>query len=192
MTDATNKEKPPIPTREEHARTIRRLWWLCIGLATFICVSAITIIVVLIYSGVSTQTIWAVFGIGFPIVIASYAMAFFVPVMITSVLRMGLGIEMSRQGLEVGIDTSKQLGDYRGELHQAQEKVDRWIETANKKLDEFLKAFREEMGKLRREIRHERGRVVGEMDEALAEGEKEAEAILRGEEPPPKEPPNAA
>jgi hypothetical protein len=167
-----------IPTREEHVRRVRQLWMLCGGIASFIFLASTLGVVAMYAKGYTTQQVWAVFGIGFPVCIASYGMAFFIPVMLTSTYRMRLAIEMSRKGLEIGEKTASNLV-------KAEAKLD-LLEEILKKVDKgdhpLIKIFREEMEKLRQEIH---GRVEGEVDEALAAGEAEAAEIL-GERPPSK------
>lgn len=165
-----------IPTREEHVRKVRRLWGWCIGIASILFFGSWVSIYVMFQMGFTIQQVWAIFGIAFPVCIASYGLAFFIPVMLTSTYRMWLGIEMSRRGLEIGEKTA-------ANLLKAEEKLDK-LEAALSLVEKgdhpLMKAFREEMEKLRLEVR---GRLEGEVDDALSQGEAEAEAILKGEPP---------
>jgi hypothetical protein len=119
---------------------------------------------------------WALFGIAFPVCIASYGLAFFVPVMLTSTYRMWLAIEMSRKGLQLGEKTASNLLL----LEEKIERLEKFLQTLEDGEHPLVDTFKEEMLLLRQEIH---GRVEGEVSDALAEGEAEAAAILKGEQP---------
>jgi len=167
----TKDEIIAIPTRAEHNRKVRRLWWICISVATTVFLGSGLSIYVAFRIGYTVQQVWAVFGIAFPICVACYGAAFFVPVMLTSTYRMWLAIEMSRKGLELGEKTASNLLL----LEEKIERLEKFLQTLEEGDHPLVETFKEEMGLLREEIR---GRVDGEVGDALAEGEAEAEAIL--------------
>lgn len=172
----TSKEIIVIPTRAEHNRKVRRLWWICISVATTVFLGSGLSIYVAFRIGYTVQQVWAVFGIAFPICVACYGAAFFVPVMLTSTYRMWLAIEMSRKGLELGEKTASNLLL----LEEKIERLEKFLKSAEDGSHPLVETFKGEMRLLREEIR---GRVEG-VGDALAEGEAEAEAILKASEAP--------
>jgi hypothetical protein len=100
--------------------------------------------------------------------------------MLTSTYRMWLAIEMSRKGLELGEKTASNLLL----LEEKIERLEKFLKSAEDGSHPLVNTFKEEMRLLREEIG---GRVEGEVSDALAEGEAEAAAILRGE-PAPESP----
>jgi hypothetical protein len=172
----TKDEIIAIPTRAEHNRKVRRLWWICISVATTVFLGSGLSILILFKVGYTMQQVWAVFGIAFPICVASYGAAFFVPVMLTSTYRMWVAIEMSRKGLELGEKTADNLLL----LEEKIERLEKFLKSAEDGSHPLVETFKEEMRLLREEIR---GRVDG-VGDALAQGEAEAEAILKASEAP--------
>jgi len=173
----TKEEVIAIPTRAEHTRRVRRLWWVCISIATTVFLGSGLSICILFKIGYTMQQVWAVFGIAFPICVASYGAAFFVPVMLTSTYRMWVAIEMSRKSLILGEKTADNLLM----LEEKIERLEKFLESLEKGDHPLVETFKDEMQLLREEIR---GRVDGEVGDALAEGEAEAAAILEGKTAP--------
>jgi len=109
-------DRPRVPSRQEHDRLIRKVWTLCgIGAA-----------LVVVGTG---GTVWWMFHVGydpkriveistaiFQVLVLGYGLGFFVPMLITSVLKMGLGVEMSRQGIEIGEKTVDAVEEVQREI----------------------------------------------------------------------------
>jgi hypothetical protein len=85
-----------IPTREEHNRFIRNIWKLCVGSAIFIFLVTGSVVLTLFLKGYDSKKIVEVSTSIFQVLVLSYGMGFFVPAFLTSLVKMHLGIEMSR------------------------------------------------------------------------------------------------
>jgi len=105
------QEMEPIklPTREEHRRIIRRLWMGCIGAACAIFVVTGGVVLGLFMEGKDSKRIVEITTAIFQVLVLSYGMGFFVPAFLTSLMKMSLGVEMSREGLSVGKQTAELL-----------------------------------------------------------------------------------
>src|SRR4029077_17583157 len=91
-----------IPTTDQHKRKIRLLWKSCIIAACAILVIVGGLVLCLFLKGYDSKKIVEVSTTVFQVLVLSYGMGFFVPCLMTSILNMWLGIEMSRVGLELG------------------------------------------------------------------------------------------
>lgn len=107
--------KVEIPTREEQDRYIRRLWKMCAVLASLVFLLAGSAFFGVLLSGKPAGEVVDISTGIFQLIVLSYGLAFFVPAFLTSLYRLGLGIEMSRVGLEVGMETANVLREVRGE-----------------------------------------------------------------------------
>lgn len=105
-----------VPTREEHRRFIRRIWVLCISFAFVIFIGTGTTTFILWMAGYETEEILRVSTTVFQILILSYGMGFFVPAFLTSLIKMSLGVEMSREGLQIGQQTAGILTELKRDL----------------------------------------------------------------------------
>lgn len=105
-----------VPSRTEHNRFILKIWKFCFlaAIIVFLITGSTTLTLYLL--GVDTPKILVTSTIVFQIVVLSYGMGFFVPAFCTSLIKMGLGVEMSRQGLEIGRQTAVHIGLLQGEL----------------------------------------------------------------------------
>ena len=105
-----------VPTREEHARTIRRIWTGFISMALAIFVITGGVVATLFFTGHDSKKITDVSTSVFQVLVLSYGLGFFVPAFLTSLIKMSLGVEMSRAALEIGQDTSRTLEEMRDEV----------------------------------------------------------------------------
>lgn len=124
-----------IPTHEEHARFVRRIWKICILMAAATFVVTGGIVLALFLGGHDGKKIVEVSTSVFQVVVLSYGLGFFVPAFLTSLITMSLGIHMSRRGIEIGEKTAANLESLQRDVI---EKVDKWIDRAEKKLDEAI------------------------------------------------------
>jgi len=178
-----------IPTREEHRRSIRKMWIVCNLIAFGVFLSAGGTVAALALKGYQWALIVAVSTSIFQVIVMSYALAFFVPSFLTSLSKLSLGIEMSRRSLEMGQKSVDTLEKVDKAIESRLERVDglvgkleRMLEQAEKGEHPLLKrleeTFRLEMKGLREAVREKKREAEEELDEALAEGEREADEIL--------------
>jgi hypothetical protein len=122
------KDKLIIPSRDEHDRFIKRIWKWCLSGACLVFAITATVTSALALLGFEAGKILTVSTIVFQILVLSYGMGFFVPAFCTSLIKMSLGVEMSRRGIEIGNDTVKTLEqitpvveDLKGVVHSIKE-----------------------------------------------------------------------
>lgn len=105
-----------IPSREEHNRTIRKLWVGCItGAALVFLVTGCTSLAMFLL-GYDSKVIVNVSTVVFQIILLPYGLGYVAPALATSLLKMGLGVEMSRQGLNLGRETADMMIEIKGEI----------------------------------------------------------------------------
>jgi hypothetical protein len=157
-----------IPTTDQHKRKIRLLWKSCIIAAAAILVVVGGLVLALFLKGYDSKKIVEVSTTVFQVLVLSYGMGFFVPCLMTSILNMWLGIEMSRVGLELGQQTANILSTLDKAINSRLEKLDGVLEKAEKalaladhpedhplvrKFEKALLDFQAEAGKLHFEVK---------------------------------------
>jgi hypothetical protein len=109
-------EPVKIRTRQEHRVLIRRIWTLCIVMAVLVFATTGGVVLALFLAGYESKKIVEVSTSIFQVLVLSYGLGFFVPAFLTSLLTMHLGVDMSRQGLEIGQETAKHISQLQGDL----------------------------------------------------------------------------
>jgi len=132
-----------IPTQEDHDRLIRRIWRGCIGAAAAVFLTTGGIVLSLFLAGHDSKKIVEVSTSVFQVLMLSYGLGFFVPALLTSLLTMGLGVRMSRKGLDVGQQTADHVGRLQGDLTAALDRQREATELFARKVDELI----EKLGK---------------------------------------------
>jgi len=107
---------PGIPSLAEHEREIRRLWRLCIVLASGVFVGALAVVLALVAAQHQLAALLAISTIGFQVLVMSYGAGFFVPAFVTSLKKLGLGIRLSYRGLELAQETAHTVRELREDL----------------------------------------------------------------------------
>jgi hypothetical protein len=142
-----------IPTREEHKRFIRRIWKVCLIGAVVIFLITGTITLSMFFFGYDPKTVLTTSTIIFQILVLSYGMGFFVPAFLTSLIKMGLGVEMSRQGLEIGKQTATILTDFKDEVKPIMGDIKKIVEDVRPVVHDAKGVFEEfkkqDLGKMR-------------------------------------------
>jgi len=157
------RKRLDIPTREEHKRHIKKLWWTCIILATLVFLAAGGSFAGMMLAGTPAAVVVNISTGIFQIIVLSYGLGFFVPAFLTSLARLSLGIEMSRVGVEVGVETAEMLETTR-------KRADDLGETVKKHLEEAVRKGLEKFAEHAREMQDEIGqRIATEIDSALEE-----------------------
>jgi len=164
-TDKPEDEKFKVPTRSEHKRFVKRVWVICNVIAFIIFIISGGTVLTLFLKGLDSKTVVNVSTSVFQVLLLSYGMGFFVPAFLTSLIKMSLGVEMSRQGIEIGVKTADNLDEMRKEIKPLVEKGDRvltklepMVEKADQMLDEFKK---QDMTKLHKVLERFEGEMNG-------------------------------
>lgn len=198
MKAVVDEEGYKIPTRAEHKRLIWRLWKWCLSLAVIVFLGTASTMVTLWTLGYSPSEVLDYSTTSFQVLVLSYGMGFFIPILVTSVLMVALGIEMNRQALVLGSRSATVLDKIDKAIDNRLVRADRILDglddlvkgaekAEHPLMDRFEKFFSGELEKLRSEVRNQRKETEGEMEEALAEGEREAAEIAAGGDGQPVE-----
>lgn len=105
-----------IPTREAHDALIRRLWIGCLVGALVIFVASGSTVLTMARLGYDSGAIQHVSTVLFQVILLPYGLGFVAPMLATSVIKMALGVEMSRKGLEVAEATAETLAEIKAEV----------------------------------------------------------------------------
>lgn len=186
------KEEPRIPTREEHRRLMRRIWFWSIMVATMVFLGMASGVLLLVAKKVDAAKIIVVSTVAFQIIACSYIAGFFIPGFISSLVKMGIAVEMSRLGLEIGQKSAKTLERLDGSVEERLAKADAVMTKMEKLadaleagkhpvLDRLEKAFDRMTNRVVSSIDGAKKKADGEFADALAEGEREAAAITQGD-----------
>lgn len=178
-----------IPSRADHNRFIRNIWKFCIGAAIGIFLVTGSIMLALFLKGHDSKKIVEVSTTVFQVLVLSYGMGFFVPAFLTSLFKMSLGVEMSREALTIGQATAGVLDKLDKAVESRMERADKLFEKLEKATGDidhpWVRMFKGEMEALRDTILNERLKAEDELDKALAEGEARARSIAAAGPQPP-------
>jgi uncharacterized protein YoxC len=105
-----------VPTQEEHARATRRVWIRCLIGAGCCFATMGGIAGAMLLAGSSTEKVVSVQLMLTYIVLPVYAVGFAAPMLVTSLMKLGLGLDMSREGLNVGKKTAEHIDLLQKEL----------------------------------------------------------------------------
>jgi len=105
-----------IPTREEHDRLIRKLWVSCVVGALLVFAASGTTALTMWRLGYDSGSIQHVSTVVFQVILLPYGLGFVAPMLATSLIKMSLGVEMSRKGLEVAESTADTLDEIKSEV----------------------------------------------------------------------------
>lgn len=106
----------PLPTREAHELMIRRLWrWCIVGAGTVFVVTGSTAGAMFLL-GYDSKTIANVSTVIFQVILLPYGLGYVAPALATSLLKMALGVEISREGLDLGRNTATTLTELRADV----------------------------------------------------------------------------
>lgn len=94
-----------IPTREEHDRRIRRIWTVCIAIATVCFLAMGGTVIGMASTGYDSKSIVNVLLIAVYIVVPLYGVGYMGPAFATSLV-------MGRRGIEIGEKTSETMDEF--------------------------------------------------------------------------------
>lgn len=104
-----NRTQYRIPTREEHAATVRRIWRSCILIGLSVVVSMAGMVGVMILKDFAHQLIVSCTTVFFQVVIAGVFTGFTTPYFLETRVNFAVGMEMNRKALELGTETAENL-----------------------------------------------------------------------------------
>jgi uncharacterized protein YoxC len=105
-----------LPSRETHDRAVRQVWTRC-SIGAGACFGVMSgIAAVMLASGYTTEKIVSVQLMLVYLILPVYAVGFAAPMLVTSLMKLGLGLEMSREGLNVGKKTAEHIDHLQKEL----------------------------------------------------------------------------
>lgn len=105
-----------IPTRADHDRLIRKLWMGCIAGALLVFLTSGSTAITMWMLGYDSGSIQHVSTVVFQVILLPYGLGFVAPMLATSLIKMSLGVEMSRKGLEVAEKTAATLDEIKAEV----------------------------------------------------------------------------
>lgn len=110
-------DKIHIQSSGEHKEQIKRLWTICIILASliFLATGSATLLM-LFWFKVDPPAVLVASTLFFQILVVSYGMGFFVPAFLTSLTKLSLSIQMGRESLRMGQETVEAMKDVQGNL----------------------------------------------------------------------------
>jgi hypothetical protein len=180
---AVKEDAYHIPSRAEHQLTVRRIWRTCGITGASVCLFMLGTVVAMKMMHYEAKDIVSVQLILVYIFVPVYGLGFVAAALATSLLKMGLAVDMSREGLDIGQKTAEVAEKIDSALDSRLARVDGTLDSLDRMVKEFergegplLKVFRDEMKKLRAEIRGSRQSTEEELAEALDEGEAAAAA----------------
>jgi hypothetical protein len=181
-----------VPSREEHNKLIYGIWKNCVIAAIFCFVMMGGIVAVMSYLKYDSKSIINVMLITVYIVLPAYAIGYVAPTLATSLIKMSLGVEMSREGLEIGKATSDALVEFKnetkplvadlkavvGEVKPMVGKIGTTVDEVRKIVDDTMREFKEGNGKLEGRVVHTLRKAIAEAREAVKDAEGEFEKII--------------
>jgi len=105
-----------LPTYEAHALLIRRVWRWCIVGAVLVFLVTGSTAATMFLLGYDSKTIANVSTVVFQVILLPYGLGYVAPALATSLLKMSLGVEMSRESLTLGRETSTTLTELKDDV----------------------------------------------------------------------------
>lgn len=109
------EEKVVLPTREEHNRIIRKVWKIGFYIAGACFAFMAGVVGVMLAMHKTPAEIVSVELLIVYIILPAYAFGFVAPMLTSSLLKMTLAVDMSREGLEIGKETSDAMTEFKNE-----------------------------------------------------------------------------
>lgn len=179
------EEELKIPSEAEHKKLILKLWIACVGTAGGVFLIFGGIVLTLFIKGYDSKKVVEVSTAVFQVLSMTAGVGFFIPLGLTSIVTLLLGLRMSRRSINV-------LDRLDGAVEDRLKRVDGLLLTAEKmveaseqgkmppafkKLFDDAKAFvSAELGSLKAEIKGARTSVETDLTSTLDQAEREANA----------------
>lgn len=186
-------EKFVIPSRAAHNKFIRLIWKLCVVTAVVCFLFMGGAVAVMKLCGYDAKAIVEVQLIIVYIILPAYAIGYVAPTLATSLIKMSLGVEMSRQGLDIANQTATILTDFQNDVKpmmQDGKEMFREAKPVVADVKEMVQSFKkEDFGKMRESLhRLEReldgggkfDRLVNALEKIAARSDQKADDALEG------------
>lgn len=174
-----------IPTREEHNAQIKKIWQRCIAVAAVcfvLMVGTVITMKVLKYEGKDIVNVQLIFVY---MLVPSYVLGYIAPALAVSLMKMTLGVDMSRE-------TSKDIHDFKedikplindatavvAEVKPMVTEVRATIDEVKKLFDQALREFRDGNGKLEDRVVTVLRKAIEEGRKLVRDGETELEKLI--------------
>ncbi len=180
------EEEVKIPSESEHKRLIRLLWMICVSSGGAVFVTFGGIVFALFRQGYDTKKIVEVSTAVFQVLSTTAGVGFFIPLGLTSIVTLLLGIRMSRRSVAVLDKLDKAIESRLVRVDKLLLKMEGFVGGMEKgevppalraMFDEAKKFISAELKALREDMRGARAGAETELADALAEGEAAAAAL---------------
>ena len=155
-------------------RRIKKLWKICIFSSVGIFSVSSVVMAAFLLAGHDPKAILTVFTLVFQVLVMTYALSFFIPLMLGSYLKMGIGIEMSKEGLEIGEKTSSTLNSVQKEvmpLISDSKDLAKKVHTVSDEITKIISQIQDGDKSLANTVKN----AVAEARKAMKEGESQIE-----------------
>jgi polyhydroxyalkanoate synthesis regulator phasin len=185
-------EKSTLPSREEHNALIRRIWKIGFYVAGGCFAFMAAVVAVMLALGKSTAEIVSVELLVVYIFLPAYAFGFVAPMLASSLMKMTLAVDMSREGLEIGKDTSDAMTEFKNEtkplvgdlksviaeVKPMVGKIGTTVDDVKKIFDETVKELKEGNGKLENKVVKTLRKAIDEARNTVKDAEGEFERLI--------------
>lgn len=181
-----------IPSREAHNKLIWLIWKACILFAVICFVFMGGAVAYMKLTGHDAKSIVEVQLIIVYIILPAYALGYVAPTLATSLIKMSLGVEMSRQGLEIAKDTAETLSQFQkdtqpmiadtkaviSEIKPVIGEVKEAVHEGKKVFDDLVKTVKEGNGQLHGKIGEVLKNAVVEARKTVQSAEGDFEQLI--------------
>jgi polyhydroxyalkanoate synthesis regulator phasin len=185
-------EKSVLPTQEEHNATIRKVWHVGFYIAGACFTFMLAVVAVMLSMHKTPAEIVSVELLVVYIILPAYAFGFVAPMLASSLIKMTLAVDMSREGLEIGKETASSMTEFKNETKPLIEdaktiiaevkpmvgEVRTAVHDGKKIFDDVLTEFREGNGKIENRITKIIRKVLDEARDSVKDAEGELEKLI--------------
>lgn len=181
-----------LPTQEEHNEVIRRVWRIGFYIAGACFTFMAAVVGVMLAMHKTPAEIVSVELLIVYIILPAYAFGFVAPMLASSLIKMTLAVDMSREGLEIGKETADAMTEFKEEtkplIMDAKAVIEEVkpmvgevrtaVHDGKKIFDDVLTEFREGNGKIEIRITKIIRRVLDEARGSVKDAEGEFEKLI--------------
>lgn len=181
-----------IPSREQHDRLIRKIWLICGSMAVLCFFMMSGTVIYMKSQGYDSKDIVNVQLIIVYIAIPLYLFGYVAPALAASLIKMSLGVDMSREGLDLTKDMAREMKEMKDEVRPLIEdgktlaaeikpmivNVQNAISDGKKVFDEVVKEIRQGNGALNGKISHTIKKAIEEARSTMKDAEGDFERLI--------------